>query len=461
MTSKSRLKFLILSIIVLIFISVKYIGIINSYKKARFELNCNNWTRTMPPFHSSTDTIEFIVDRNKDVTLRLWWQGLSGKVEITLTDEKNQKLLISNKKQETLVKKLKLDEGNYKLKVSQKRFTGGIAIGFDNVIIKNELDIKHYTLISSNPNKGFYWEYILYIPDTIKHNKILVVPNNSGIVSDNYLLHKERAKSLAQYKSDLAKELGVPMIVPIFPRTEGLYTHSLDRNSIFTKAKELKRIDMQLIQMIKDSKEVLSKKNIQVEEKILMSGFSASGNFVDRFSFLHPEMIEAVSFGGSNNIVPLESLNGVKLPYPIGIYDYKEITGKNFDLDLVSKISRYIYKGSEDKGGWQIVDTDGESIRYPWQEYYEKYRIPALIKNSINTNELISKNADLSEVDLESILFKAFRGKILIDRFNEVSSIYSKLGMEKSEFHIYKDVEHTINDSIKHDELEFFQNIIN
>lgn len=449
--------------IVLVVISAKYGLIIRDYKEARYELGFSNWTRSMHPFYSSTDSIDFIVDGTAEVVLKIWWEGISGDVELLLCDEAENEIYKAKSKKENNIYRFVLENGKYKLRVTQENFTGAVAVGYENVTQITKLDDQYYTFVARKPDEGFNWDYILYVPDQIQHNKLLVAPNNSGIVSDNYDIHIEKAKSLIKFKAELAENLGVPLLVPVFPRPrkdDDIYTHALDRNSIYTEIVELKRLDNQLISIIKDSKELLASKGITVEDKVLMSGFSASGDFVDRFVYLHPEIVEAASIGGSDTIMPLESLRSQNLPYPIGVYDYEKITGKKFDLESVSSVRKLIYKGSEDGGGWQTIDEDGEKVRYVWKDYYEKYVLPELKEKSQLEEAHSVEGIELSEDDLRMINFKAFDGKILIDRFKEVSEIYSGLDIHKTEFRMYDGVEHTINDEIKQDELDFFTRVL-
>jgi len=117
------------------------------------------------------------------------------------------------------------------------------------------------------------------------------------------------------------------------------------------KTTELKRLDLQLLEMIKDAKSVLTAMNIQVAPKFFMNGFSASATFTNRFSFLHPEKIEALAIGGFNGklILPQNEINGIKLDYPIGPNDFSELFGKRFDLVTYKSIPQFIYMGKLDE----------------------------------------------------------------------------------------------------------------
>lgn len=155
-------------------------------------------------------------------------------------------------------------------------------------------------IIEKNPTKGFFNDYILFIPKGTKLNNktfLLVEPNNTGKLSDSIEVHKQRAiytASVSSVGNNISTELRIPILVPVFPRPESkplTYTHALDRDVMLEKSNELKRLDLQLLEMINDSKSILKTLTIEIEDKIFMSGFSASATFVNRFSLLHPDII--------------------------------------------------------------------------------------------------------------------------------------------------------------------------
>jgi hypothetical protein len=140
-------------------------------------------------------------------------------------------------------------------------------------------------IVTKKENKGFLHDYILFIPKGTPKNKIthlLVETNNTGKTSDSIEVHKQSAIALASISSignNISTELKIPLLVPIFPRPQSkelVYTHALDRDVILEKSKDLKRLDLQLISMIKNAQTILKDCNIIVDEKIFMNGFSAS-----------------------------------------------------------------------------------------------------------------------------------------------------------------------------------------
>ena len=237
-----------------------------------------------------------------------------------------------------------------------------LSIGFaQNSTLSSSTKYQKDTLltITANPGAGFLHDYLLFIPKGASKGKrtyLLVEPNNSGFTSDSIEKHREAAIFLATERSignNVSTELKVPFLVPVFPRSKShslIYTHALDRDAMLAEDEEIRRLDLQLLAMIADARPRLEELEVPVEEKVFMSGFSASGSFVNRFAFLHPEKLKAVSTGGLNAILmlPKEQMNGQSLNYPLGINDLQEITGKNWNDQRYRELPQFIFMGALD-----------------------------------------------------------------------------------------------------------------
>lgn len=230
-------------------------------------------------------------------------------------------------------------------------------------------------VVRKNAEKGFYNDYILFIPKETPLNKkifLLVEPNNTGKTSDSIEVHKKYAIDLASISSvgnNISTMLKIPLLVPIFPRPAAqplIYTHALDRDVMVEKLPELKRLDLQLLEMINDARSVLTSMNIEIAPKVFMNGFSASATFTNRFSFIHPGKIKALAIGGFNGklMLPQNEINGIKLNYPIGTNDFPELFGKSFDTDTYKSIPQFIYMGKLDENdAVQFDDAYNENER--------------------------------------------------------------------------------------------------
>lgn len=227
--------------------------------------------------------------------------------------------------------------------------------------------------VQAAPSEGFEWPFYLSIPKALSKNSVLLVePNNTGTWSDDQSVHDTAALNLVKQRSDFAIRLDVPLLVPTFPRPinpqapepGGIYTHALDRYSLLTGAVvnggSIKRVDLQLIAMIRDAQEKLAAKGFRMDEKVFMMGFSASGAFTTRFTMLHPEIVRAAA-PGSPGAWPLAPVSkwwgGTTLRYPVGIADVQSLTGKHVDIAAVRRVPQYIYVGDQDTN--DALDTRG------------------------------------------------------------------------------------------------------
>ena len=291
-----------------------------------------------------------------------------------------------------------------------------------------ELDLSNKLLcrVSEDPTEGFNFPYYLLIPQGVNLNKsiyLLVEPNNTGVGSNFVSLDRNAKESIETCSaSSVARKLKIPLLMPIFPRPGGtLYTHALDRETLLIREGDLKRIDLQLIEMVAHAQKLLQHNSVKVNKKIFMNGFSASGTFTNRFTILHPKVVRAVATGGINCIptFPTDRWNNTTMRYPVGIADVKEITGIDFDEAEYKKVSQYIYMGALD---------DNDTVPYP--DAYD-------------------------EVDAE--LVKSLIGaEMMPDRWDMSQSIYKALEIP-AQFVTYENTRHEIKDEMIEDIAAFFQ----
>jgi len=197
-----------------------------------------------------------------------------------------------------------------------------------------------------------------------------------------------------------------------------VYTHALDRDVIFEKTKELKRLDLQLVAMIKDAKKQLKDRSVLVYDKIFMNGFSASATFTNRFLFIHPELVSAAALGGFNGelMLPINKYKNKRFDYPLGVNDFEKIFNKKFNQKKYKSIPQYIYMGAlDDNDAVQFDDAYNEHERTiinstlgrKVQERYKK------CQNIYKENNILAKFSTYkkvghwttSKVNLDVILF--------------------------------------------------------
>jgi hypothetical protein len=287
--------------------------------------------------------------------------------------------------------------------------------------------------VAAQPASGFNFPYFLFIPGDCGKDKetyLLVEPNNTGFVNDTFRVHEAAARvqvALGPLGNYLSRELKLPYLVPVFPRPakqSKVYTHMLDRNALLIKHGALKRIDLQLIAMIKDAQGKLRDGGFILRDEILMSGFSSSGVFANRFACLHPELVKAYSAGGINGLLmmPYAQWNNEALPYPIGTSDFIKITGEAFNFDAFAAIDQFLYMGDADT------------------------------HDAIQLDDGYNKN--------ERALIDQVMGKnMLPDRWFACQLQY-KLATHRVQFRTYSGVGHEINEDILRDLVRFYSGVI-
>jgi len=271
--------------------------------------------------------------------------------------------------------------------------------------------------VAADPSKKFSYPYYLYVPAELRaadakpqKHTILVLPNNTGKLSDDFTVHEADVKRRIAQAPAIASMLKVVVLIPVFPRPETdwrIYTHALDRDSIVTEKNEYRRLDLQLIAMIDDARWRLSTENLRIEKRVLISGFSAQGMFANRFTFLHPDRVKAAAIGspGGWPIVPVEKFDDKDLRYPIGIADFPLVSGRKLDTAALRRVPLFFFMGDKD---------DNDSV-------------------------VFGDTYDDEDRDLIIPLF----GRTPVDRWEIARSLYAKAGLN-AEFKLYPGVAHTV-----------------
>jgi dienelactone hydrolase len=284
--------------------------------------------------------------------------------------------------------------------------------------------------IEAQPAKGFAYPYYLYVPKAMraevknakKTRTILVIPNNSGKTSDDFAVQEADVKRKIGNNAEIADRLGVALLMPVFPRPQTdwqIYTHALDRDAMTTGKKEFARFDLQLVAMIDDARAQFSREKLKFDKRVFMIGWSASGMFVNRFTFLHPKGVKAAAVGspGGWAIAPVAVFREKTLRYPIGINDFKSISGKNFDLKNLRKVPLFMFLGDSD---------DNDSVIF--RDSYEK--------------------------EDEDLIFELF-GKTPVERWDDSKKLYRENKLN-AEFRLYPNVKHAITKEMFDDIFAFF-----
>lgn len=231
----------------------------------------------------------------------------------------------------------------------------------------NIYNINSLNIVEGDKSKGFCFDYLLYIPTKLTNSTLIIEGNNSatdnskGKIKDfNYVKDILPIAGSFQYFLDL----DAPIFIPLIPSDnceanfyDGTYhekfARQLSRNTVnpSTNKDELYRMDLQILNAIDDAKNmVYNKTGVKLEEKSLLYGFSTAGNLATRLAFLHPNNFCGVIAGGINAAipVPLKQYRNVNLIYPVGIFDYEQITGRKFDYNAYMSLPQYYFMGDSE-----------------------------------------------------------------------------------------------------------------
>ena len=293
-----------------------------------------------------------------------------------------------------------------------------------------------YQRVSAAPAKHFLYPYYLYIPSELKTDEassqmhtLMVIPNNTGKVSDDFSVHEADARRRMEQVPALASALKVAVLMPIFPRPASddwkIYTQALDRDSLTTSKSAYRRFDLQLIAMIDDARSRLDREyDLRFEKRVFLNGFSAQAMFANRFTFLHPDRVKAAAIGspGGWPIVPVEKYNQQSLRYPIGISDFRQVAGEPLNMNLLRRVPLLIFMGDQD---------DNDAV--PYGDAYE--------------------NQD------RAVIVPLF-GETPIKRWESARAFYALAGMN-AEFKLYPGAGHEIVPEMREDVRVFFEQHMN
>lgn len=218
----------------------------------------------------------------------------------------------------------------------------------------NEKDIEIERVLNGVPYKIIF--LAIDSDNGINIPSILAIPlsnevNNQIVVEANNLESEDSKKILEQgiqtgYRlACLTCDLPASIIIPLIPSHKNYpYLQQLSIECFdIPKGDKNYRIDEQVVRIINKSKAILKNEvGLTASDKIFLNGYSSSGVFAQRFALLHPDVVKTVCVGGASGSIPVPTKD---LSYPLGIADYEQLTGKEFDFENYSKIKFRYYVG--------------------------------------------------------------------------------------------------------------------
>lgn len=224
-----------------------------------------------------------------------------------------------------------------------KKFTGHLVVGENTVL-----------------------PYILVIPEELGEEKELVVESLN--FEGTNIIEQIVPHVIGNLKDTVEVIDDAPILIPFTPDVRGgvPYYQQLSRecfeesnNGNYTI--EYPRVDLQIIDTINNARNKIKQETgKEVADKIFLNGYSSSGVFAQRFALIHPEIIGRVLIGGASGTIPIPTSD---FDYPLGIKDYRELFGKDFNEAEYKRIQFAYYVGELEANNpaWER-DINGEPI---------------------------------------------------------------------------------------------------
>lgn len=305
-------------------------------------------------------------------------------------------------------------------------------------------------VVPANSSKGFHHPFVLRIPMNRSQPDIRIDYNamNTTLLaegSNEFLSHSNDEailKVLGTYNGWYSSQLGdhgkYISLMSLFPRPyeDGLlYTHSLDRDTLFGTASYLNglgrgnlyRIDKQYDAMISEGLRILSNLGKKFDDKVFLIGFSASSDFATRFNLTHPNRAKAIVVNSAPTL-PLTEYKGFKMNFPLGVADVSKLTGKPFDVNKFKSVPQFWHTGDKDL-------NDGTYFSDGWGNYGN---------SQLNYNQ-------------EGVDYRKLFGDEIVARKALIENILTDQGFSNIMHKTYKGVEHGWNDEIIRDALLFLE----
>lgn len=187
------------------------------------------------------------------------------------------------------------------------------------------------------------FSYCLYVPKNIENDvklRLLVVVHGSRRTAEMY---RDLCREFADEQNMLVLCPLFPVGIPT-PEDTGGYKFLLD-NGI--------RYDQILLSMVD---EVAGKYPVQTE-KFYLHGFSGGGQFANRFLYVWPHRLAALSVGAPGLVTLMNDAD-----WWVGTRDIASVFGTPMDLAAISEVPVQILVGEEDLDSSEITLT--EASRY-------------------------------------------------------------------------------------------------
>lgn len=183
------------------------------------------------------------------------------------------------------------------------------------------------------------FSYCLYVPKDYSET--------DGKVYDLLVVVHGTGRTASQYRdrfADFAERNDCIVLAPLFPA--GI----VEQGDLANYKRILYhgiRFDKVLLSMVD---EVAAKYRVHAR-RFMLYGFSGGGQFVQRFFFLHPERLKAVSIGAPGVVTLLDT----GYDWWVGVRDIAQRFDRVLDFDALRAVTVQTVVGTEDTATWEIT----------------------------------------------------------------------------------------------------------
>lgn len=233
--------------------------------------------------------------------------------------------------------------------------------------------------IPKDVKKGFAFDFDIYIPNDVRENSNLMLnfdyykfgPRGEAFLSQ--IQAPVMVPNIQNGIGENGEEINFDQFEPSALLDENGNKRIYGENINLSLVEQYKRAIDEAYRILKE-REVIKQ---DAPEKVDVEGYSYHGVRAQRFAMLAPEKIRSVFVGGAHSSIPLpiESLDGIDLDYPIGFKGVDKILGEESTdrvLDDYKKVVQVLYAteqelkydGSFSRDGKRVRDKSGNRLDY-------------------------------------------------------------------------------------------------
>lgn len=253
------------------------------------------------------------------------------------------------------------------------------ALQPDAALARAMYDLGHSTVFAARTDPRF--SYCMYVPphiDTAKHPmELVVIMHGTGRA---FVEYRDAFAEFARWNDCIV----LCPLFPVGPLGDG------NRDGF----KQLREGDIRYDDILLDMVAEVGEKFGRTFKTFGLFGYSGGGQFVNRFAYLHPERLWAVSIGAPGSVTLLDPSQD----WWVGVRNAEARFGKRIDIDALKQVAVHMIVGKADLETWEITHREGGKFYMPGANDAGKTR-PERLESLRRSFEAAGVKAVLDVVD--------------------------------------------------------------